>query len=544
MARSNAKGSVAERNEAARRLLPTDAATIVVAVTSDGMLNQLDDVLTALNQELGKREVSEDERRVDRRIISAFRTLLEGGPLEPDDLALPCPEADSVPSAVYTWLGLRRLVEQARKIGGLRIVETRCPPRVVTRIYGLPDAHEDDDRVMKMANAVSTIEDREGVVWFAPTICERLDKTGVETHPDGVLSALAFVAERLDPQDIEPADLRVGSHMIPRFHRSTPEDVVYLPGLNAPSLGGQQRSQLPLFETPQVGGCPSWLLSLYDQAGGTSMSPGQGAPWALRLFVAALLAIPVEARDGLDKRFRLPVGEVARWLHPGGWDRSNRRRDWQAFQAALRSLDELRIPYRVAACSDPDQCRFCRTLGGHLVNLRVVDVPAVPLTWNRGKTPVEIRVAIPESAAMGARVDWERLTEYGLESAVLYRAYLSVCAVLDHSARKGQPITKTIPAPRVDAKGVVIRQRGRILRDSSHRVSNPAARYVGYLGDDQLRRMVGLRTDHPENRKRARAAIERLAQDGVIELDRRGDGTIRFFAPEAGGLRHRNGANR
>ena len=44
--------------------------------------------------------------------------------------------------------------------------------------------------------------------------------------------------------------------------------------------------------------------------------------------------------------------------------------------------------------------------------------------------------------------------------------------------------------------------------------------------------MVGLATDHHENRKRARAAIERLAGDGVVMIERRADGMIRLFAPD------------
>ena len=268
-------------------------------------------------------------------------------------------------------------------------------------------------------------------------------------------------------------------------------------------------------------GCPSWLLALYDQAREGREQLGSGAAWDLRLFVGALLSLEVGDRDGLDKRFEVPVGEIARWLHPRGWDRSNRRRDWVKLQGALRSLDRLRILHRVVSARD-GQRRW--------VSLRLVDVPGIPAEWDRGRTPTIFRVAIPSSAARGAQVDWDRLTRYGVESAILYRAYLSVCAVLDHSARNGHSITREIAAPVRDSMGQIQFKKGRVLRNPNEQVPNPAARYVGFLSDDDLRRMVGLIDDHPENRRRARTAVERLADDGVMEIEQR-HGAIRFFAP-------------
>ena len=67
-------------------------------------------------------------------------------------------------------------------------------------------------------------------------------------------------------------------------------------------------------------------------------------------------------------------------------------------------------------------------------------------------------------------------------------------------------------------------------------IENPAARYVGVCSDDDLRRMIGL-TDHPQNRKRAREAFERLNADDVIDLVRLPDGCVQLFGPkvETGG---------
>ena len=73
------------------------------------------------------------------------------------------------------------------------------------------------------------------------------------------------------------------------------------------------------------------------------------------------------------------------------------------------------------------------------------------------------------SAAAGARVDWPRLCQYGKESAALYRAYLSVCSVLDNSAHNGRPITRQIAAPITGSDGKPKRRKGGVI------VRDPAA---------------------------------------------------------------------
>ena len=371
----------------------------------------------------------------------------------------------------------------------------------------------------------------------ARVLCRLLDLT-----PAGKgKTALAFIKERCE-QEIEPE--RLGPHLyVPRFQGMSDTEALQLPlelPRFLPDAGPSEAAQLPLFDDIRpAGGCPSWLLSLYDQASGHGRgrhSRGAGAPWALRLYVGALLSVPVQDRDGGDKRFSIPVGRIATWLHPGGWDRSNRRRDWGRFRAELRSLDQLRIVHRIwsgdAACPAPRiGCSSATAAKPQLLALRVVDVPGIPEEWDRGRALTVFRVSIPRSAARGARVDWSLLTRYGLESACLYRAYLSASAVLDHSARCGHAITRTIGAPVLDAAGNRKFKDGRPVRNRQEQIANPAARYVGFLSDDDLRRMVGLHDDHPQNRARARSAIERLQEDRVIEIERRADGCIRFFSP-------------
>lgn len=305
---------------------------------------------------------------------------------------------------------------------------------------------------------------------------------------------------------------------LPRFQRVSEAEALALPGFDAPMPGPIRGQQvLPGFDVTPVGGCPSWLLSLYDQAGGETERPGRGAPLDLRVFVGALLSVPETARDGRDVRIPITVGELAEWLYPNGWDRSNRRRGWESFRQSLRNLDRLRVPIEV---------------DGHMVGVQVVNAFVIPRSWDRGRASVVLRVAIPASAARGARVNWDQLRVYGAESAPLYRAYLSVCAVLDYSARNGHGITRQIGAPKVDQEGRALRgKRGRIVRSTTETVPNPAAKFVGKLTDDDVRRLVGLHAQHHENRRRARAALERLDGDGVIDLKTYRDGCVQIFAP-------------
>ena len=87
-----------------------------------------------------------------------------------------------------------------------------------------------------------------------------------------------------------------------------------------------------------VPGCTSWLLWLFDRAGG-SIAQGRGAPWDMRLWVYAILQLKVEDRDGLWHTLRFPTEEVIGWLHPNGW--TNFRRDWENLPKACASSKRL-----------------------------------------------------------------------------------------------------------------------------------------------------------------------------------------------------------
>ena len=304
------------------------------------------------------------------------------------------------------------------------------------------------------------------------------------------------------------------SASLPRLHRTSGDDSRHLESsrlpawLDSKSITDPQQF-LPGME-PDVAGCPNWLLALYDSAGGESLAQGRGAPWDLRLFVGAMLHLGIVERDGEWHRLPMPLADVVAWLHPDGW--GNRRRDWDKLPVALRSMSRLYVP--VPGIGSVLLC----------VASVIPDRPDHP--------GVEFTVRVPRSAAAGARIDWPRLCQYGKDSAALYRAYLSVCSVLDNSARHGQPLTRQIAAPVIGLDGKRKRRKGGVIvRDPGTMIDNPAARFVKRLTDADAARFVGFDPASKQRRHDARRALERLADDGVIEIEHTGRGRFRIFAP-------------
>ena len=279
------------------------------------------------------------------------------------------------------------------------------------------------------------------------------------------------------------------------------------PGRDAPPRPAQLN--LPGFR-PGVGACTSWLLWLFDTAGGASMAQGRGAPWAMRLFVGALLHLPIPARDGHWRTVPLPTEDVIEWLHPRGW--ANRRRDWDKLPAALDAMREL------AYVPIPGI--------GSVALLFPSVIPRRPTDPG-----VEFTIRVPGPAAHGARIDWPTLCRYGADSAGLYRAYLSVSAFLDRTAHRGHAITAEIATPMRRPDGTSARRKGgQIMRDALARGLNPLARYVAPLSEADLARMIGFDPTNRDHRRKTRRAFDRLHNDRVIDLRRKGDG-VRIFGP-------------
>ena len=282
-------------------------------------------------------------------------------------------------------------------------------------------------------------------------------------------------------------------------------DLPGFPNPDAPEPDSQML--LPLHGIADTVGCSSWLLWLFDRAGGDSWKGGRGAPWPLRLFVYALLHLDVAFRDGKWHAIPFETETVIGWLHPNGWQ--NMSRDWDLLPAAL---DFMR---RLAYVPVPGFGRVAI-----LFPSMIPSAPTDPL--------VEFTIRIPSVAARGDRLDWLLLTRYGAESASLFRAYLAAMAWLGRSSRNGHPVTRRIAEPMYHLDGTMRRRKGKgkggaIVRSKTRFIPNHAAKYAGPgLTERDLANMMGFDGNDRRRRHDARSVFERMDSDGVIDLQRSG----------------------
>lgn len=187
-------------------------------------------------------------------------------------------------------------------------------------------------------------------------------------------------------------------------------------------------------------------MRVFPGSGSQARGEAAGAAgWDVRLFVGAMLHLPVAERDGNWHTLRFPVFDVLNdgggvenpgvvsWLHPDGW--TNRRRDWHRLPAALDAIRGRHSYLYVPGFGDVAM----------FVPSVIPREPTDPF--------VEFTIRIPRAAACGARIDWRLVCRYGAESYALYRAYLSASAHLDNSAHRGHPVTRERAAPVLDGPG-------------------------------------------------------------------------------------------
>ena len=333
---------------------------------------------------------------------------------------------------------------------------------------------------------------------------------------DDHLSALAVLHAKL-PRPSEPFK-PVNRASLPQLHRITAPEGERLQAAELPVIfgGGTEPPEfrLPSLE-PEISGCPSWLLALFEQAGGVSSRQGRGAPWPMHIFISAFLHLNIGDRNGEWRQLRFSREYVESWLHPDGWDRHNRRKHWHRFPEALHAVDRLRV--------------YVPGVG----DVRLVGVDTIP--QKPTDSIVDFRVRIPRTTAHGARIDWPTLCKYRRASSPLYRAYLSVVALMDRTAHKGAPITRQIGTPILKADGQLKRKRGgRIVRDNETLIVHPQAGMVQALSDADLARLIGLDPAVRVNLTRARRAFEQLEADGVFEGEWTKGGKMRVFGPKRG----------
>ena len=169
---------------------------------------------------------------------------------------------------------------------------------------------------------------------------------------------------------------------------------------------------LPGFGVEQVRG-PALPLQLYDLGGGSSLERGRGAPLALRLFIEAILSVPLDDRDR-PVAMSVTLRELLSWLYPG--QRQPRPNEyWPRLNAAVEALDrpEARIPWY-----DPQTKR-----GGSRRVVTATDIPRGPGALD---DLVTMTVHLPPGSDLGPVIDRVRLRRWGVRRGPAYRAMIGL----------------------------------------------------------------------------------------------------------------------
>ena len=245
-----------------------------------------------------------------------------------------------------------------------------------------------------------------------------------------------------------------------------------------PSEDGQL--VLPGFDNPEIIG-PCLPLALYDLGEGPG-STSRGAPLALRVWIEAILAVPVSWRGG-PVRIEMTWRDFMRYLWPRTLPRPAIR--YMALVKAAMALDSIdaRIPWEFDGS------------GGLR---RVVSMWDIPRTPEKMDDVVSIEVRLPPGSGKGPVIT-PNLNFYGLDNAPAYRALLNLAYVWHDPGRLRVPASK---------------------RANTWTFVKDPARYPPMTD----REIIALcyPTSNQRNRRvlaqRARKVLERLATNGEIRI--------------------------
>ena len=370
---------------------------------------------------------------------------------------------------------------------------------------------------------------------LAPSVARVADTDGfIAAFPEGVRTwrdaEWAADGHPLNPlvrawqwRALEAEPFRVrGRASLPRFDRTTIDEARLLASMEP----AQSSGQFELLHTDDVvDSCPTWLLGMYLQARsirtGRKLGPTtrSGLPWSFSVVIGGLAHYGIRDRlqwAPMGRTLPFGIDEIIGWLHPDGW--ANRARDWGRLDDELNETQS----YRVTAL---DGLRYW-----------VVSAWGLPSVYSPEGT-VKLVARVPPSAAHGARFDWRRYLRYA-KQGTMQRAVLSVAGCLDKTAHHGNPLTRFVREPVLDADLKPKRERivgadGKPKRDARGRfmtrpmyvpgklVPNPLLGSIqpAILPDRHVALFLGL-ADGSSNRRNAREALETLHADGAIDLER------------------------
>lgn len=193
------------------------------------------------------------------------------------------------------------------------------------------------------------------------------------------------------------------------------------------AMPGFERADYPRIALP---------LELWRIGGGKETSPGRGAPWALRIFIAAVLSAPPDQRHGYHP-LDIPIAlrDLLAWLYPAS-NRPGPSRWWPQLLRAVEDLEaqNARLPYR-------------REDTGTLALRRVVSVPEYPGTPADLDGPVIFRVDLPPGSENGPQVS-PNLLAWGARDAAAFRLLLNLAYYWHNPGRTLRPLGK-----RADGQG-------------------------------------------------------------------------------------------
>ena len=158
---------------------------------------------------------------------------------------------------------------------------------------------------------------------------------------------------------------------------------------------------------------PALPLALYELGAGPTISPGKGAPLALRMFVESVLSVPMDERErGLPVAMSVSLRDFLKWLYPTRTP--SPAEYWPRLMAAVDALDswDARIPLY-----DP------QTKRNEL--RRVVSVSGIPRGAGALDESVRIIVDLPPGSGNGPQVS-DNLRRWGVKSAPAYRLLINL----------------------------------------------------------------------------------------------------------------------
>lgn len=237
----------------------------------------------------------------------------------------------------------------------------------------------------------------------------------------------------------------------------------------------ETHSHLPSLTPRPSGVVPALPIVLWDRA--VEAKPGRGAPYGLRLWVEAILSVPVSERSG-TRTIAIPFGQMVKAMF-----NRYRRDQFPALSAAFRTVHNMGIAWGER--------------GAESVWVPVV-VRNRPERWDAYESDVVFEVNLPPGSGSGPLVYKPYLREIGRHSAPGYRATLGLCYLWDrYGANKGRFIQATIPRLARNDQGELIDSAGEVLLTKQNQ---PISQYMIGKGDSRRLRPDVVALDEQDNR--------------------------------------------